>query len=84
MLQVFDYAVHVFDAEIELIKHIILFFSLFPVSLDLLDISFSALFIILDFFSVLGLDVALEVIKNLRELFPQNIILFCDFIKLTF
>ena len=70
MLQVFDYAVHVFNAEIELIKHVILFFSLLPVSLDLLDISFSALFIILDFFSVLGLDVALEVIKNLRELFP--------------
>ena len=70
MLQVFDYAVHVFNPEIELIKHVILFFSLFAVSLDLLDISFSALFIILDFFFVLGLDVALEVIKNLCELFP--------------
>lgn len=70
MLQVFDYIIHVFNTEIELSKHVILVFSLFSVSLNLLDISFSALFIFLNFFFILGLDVALEVIKNLRELFP--------------
>lgn len=70
MLQVFHYAIHIFDAEIELIKHVVLFFSLSAVSIDLLDISFSPSFILFNFFSVLGLDVALEVIKNLCELFP--------------
>lgn len=71
MLQVLDYVVHILNAEIELIQHVVLFFSLFSMKLNLLNIGLATLLIFLQFCLLLRLNIPLEIIKNLGELSPK-------------